>query len=126
MDFHFDPPEWNTIRLPIDKRAIIRAVARTEDDILAFASMETSFIGQGYYQRPNSMASFHQAVFGPPNDNLLKINLNGFRALLVTRRLARQFRLSPEEMRDGLSQFDLFGTEYEQYCPVRETGIKTK
>ncbi|XP_017488317.1 PREDICTED: chorion peroxidase-like, partial [Rhagoletis zephyria] len=118
VPFRFTPPEWPSLRLPIDKEQIIRAVGRTEDDIRAFLSMETNLIGQGYYQRPNSMASIHQAVFGPPNENLQKINLNGFRALQVTRFLGRRFRLGPVEMRDGLSQFDLYDTEYEQFCPA--------
>ncbi|XP_017486841.1 PREDICTED: peroxidasin-like [Rhagoletis zephyria] len=64
------------------------------------------------------MASYHQGVFGPPSDKLLKVNLNGFRALQVTRLLGRKFCANPFQMRDGLWHFDLYGTPYEQYCPA--------
>ena len=106
------------VSLFVDKRQIYRAVARTEAVIQSFIDMETNFIDQGYVQEPNSMASIHQAVFGPPNENLQAINLNGFRALEVTRMLGNQLNLNALEMRDGLSQFDLYDTPFERFCPV--------
>lgn len=117
VPYNYDPPAWPRIELPIEKRQIIRAVDRTEDDILTYISMETNFLDQGYIQEHGSMAHIHQSVFGPPNENLQALNLNGFRALQVTRFLGRRFRLSPEEMAYGLSQFDLYDTAYERYCP---------
>ena len=47
VPFHFEPPKWPVAKLPIEKRQIIRAVDRTEDEILAYLSMETNLIGQG-------------------------------------------------------------------------------
>ena len=62
------------------------------------------------------MSAIHQAVFGPPKEDLQALNLNGFRALEVTRHLGRRFRLNPFQMRDGLSQVDLYDTDFEQFC----------
>ena len=111
-------PKWPFVQLPIDKQAIIKAVEKTENELQDFLDMETNFLRAGGFQRPNTMASYHQGVFGPPSDKLLKVNLNGFRALQVTRLLGRKFCANPLQMRDGLWHFDLYGTPYEQYCPA--------
>lgn len=89
--------------------------------------MELRYLELGYSQVRNTMESFHQAVFGPPNQNLQVLNLNGFRALEVSRLLKNKFNLNAVEARDGLSQFNMFDTSYERYClPVPQCNPGTK
>lgn len=78
--------------------------------------MELQYLKLGYSQVRNTMESFHQAVFGPPDQNQQVLNLNGYRALEVSRLLKIKFKLNAVEARDGLSQFNMFDTSYERYC----------
>lgn len=49
--------------------------------------------------------------------DLQTLNVHGLRSLEVTKILGQKYDLSPEEMRDGLSQVDLYETPYAKYCP---------
>lgn len=115
--FEFRPPPWPVIPVQIKKRHVVRALDRADEEIEAFLRMETNFLRAGQVQQPNSMSSLLQNVFGPPNENLQVLNVHGLRSLEVTKILGQKYDLTPEEMRDGLSQVDLYGTPYEKYCP---------
>ena len=90
VPYNFNPLPWPSVKLPIEKFDVNMAVEQTEDAILRYLKMEVNFLRLGYQQRQNTMAALHQAVFGPPNQNLQSLNLNGFRALEVTRNLGRK------------------------------------
>lgn len=90
VPYTYDPPPFPQLDLNIPQGAVARAVDVTEDRLLRFLEMEVGFLRQGYSQQRNTMESFHQAVFGPPNLNLQTLNLNGFRALEVTRAIGRR------------------------------------
>ncbi|CAG2105713.1 unnamed protein product [Medioppia subpectinata] len=109
------------IPLNIDHKVVIEAAKESQKIIKEQLTIEKELIRAGFFQRNNTMESFHQAFFGPDDPEIQKLSLDGLVALETTLQLAKRYQLTPLQARDGLHKFSLLDTPLERHCP--ETPI---
>ncbi|XP_054158548.1 peroxidase-like [Oppia nitens] len=102
--------------LDIDQQSVAEAADESRKIIKNQVAIERELIGAGFFQRTNTMESYHQAFFGPDDPEIQKIQLDGLVALETTLQLAKKYELTPQQARDGLQKYSLADTSQSSHC----------
>ncbi|CAG2168792.1 unnamed protein product, partial [Oppiella nova] len=106
-----------TVPLDIDQKILIESAEESKKIIKDQLSIERELIRAGFFQRNNTMESYHQAFFGPDDPEIQKISLDGLVALETTLQIAKRYELTPLQARDGLQKYSLADTPLLHHCP---------
>ncbi|KAI1290125.1 Chorion peroxidase [Halotydeus destructor] len=112
------PPKiQNVAKVPkIHERDLNSAAEHSRKVIQETLEVEQSLARRGFFQRKGSMQAQHQGFFGKQTDISRTIAKDGLINLETSIRIARQFRLNPQQARDGLSKFSLRNTALFEHC----------